>query len=274
MDRIAAFHESQHVLVVILTYFMLCATAIVHNAISVLQGVVVYRNRPETTEFLQAWRLSMLSPETARRQLDDQGSFMDVLATQSWAVKHNNGVFKRDASDEHVVLAGPSGTLKVCLCAIPLAPKQCPALALAKYAMCTPVPCGDAQTTTCHCIKMLATHMPVQVFVLPTVHFPSGKTLFDYHLPSKYGSAPYAVHATFQRYNNAGKRSRFRELGVLRPLFIYVYILHSVVRTVGLHLLCLRSEEAFDDLKRRCPPWRHACCTPVLCSAMNNDLLD
>ena len=39
--------------------------------------------------------------------------------------------------------------------------------------------------------------------------------MFDYHLPAKYGTVPYAVHGTYQRYNNPGKRARFRELGAL-----------------------------------------------------------
>ena len=35
--------------------------------------------------------------------------------------------------------------------------------------------------------------------------------MFYSHLPQKYGIQPFVVHATFQRYNNNGKRSRFRE---------------------------------------------------------------
>lgn len=35
--------------------------------------------------------------------------------------------------------------------------------------------------------------------------------MFFSHLPTKYGLHPYVVHATFQRYNNHGKVSRFRE---------------------------------------------------------------
>jgi hypothetical protein len=35
--------------------------------------------------------------------------------------------------------------------------------------------------------------------------------MFYSHLPEKYGLTPYAVHATFQRYNNNGKQARFRE---------------------------------------------------------------
>jgi hypothetical protein len=58
-------------------------------------------------------------------------------------------------------------------------------------------------------------HSCLQTVVLPTVVFPGGKTLFEYHLPEKYGTHPYAIHATFQRYNNPGKRSRFREVGAL-----------------------------------------------------------
>jgi hypothetical protein len=37
--------------------------------------------------------------------------------------------------------------------------------------------------------------------------------MFYSHLPQAYGSVPYTVHATFQRYNNAGKIARFREAG-------------------------------------------------------------
>jgi hypothetical protein len=40
-----------------------------------------------------------------------------------------------------------------------------------------------------------------------------GKTAFYSHLPAVYGLMPYVVHATFQRYNNAGKVARFREAG-------------------------------------------------------------
>jgi hypothetical protein len=53
----------------------------------------------------------------------------------------------------------------------------------------------------------------VQVLVLSSALFPGGKTLYDYHLPEKYGTHPYAIHATYQRYNNHGKRARFRESG-------------------------------------------------------------
>jgi hypothetical protein len=76
-------------------------------------GVVVYRNRPETSAFLEAWRQSMMSPNTRERQLDDQGSFMDVLATTSLAVREGHGIFPRDPQDENVMLAGPEGSLKV-----------------------------------------------------------------------------------------------------------------------------------------------------------------
>lgn len=55
----------------------------------------------------------------------------------------------------------------------------------------------------------------VQTVILPTVVVAGGKTMFDYHLPAKYGTVPYAVHGTYQRYNNPGKRARFRELGAL-----------------------------------------------------------
>jgi hypothetical protein len=37
--------------------------------------------------------------------------------------------------------------------------------------------------------------------------------MFYAHLPQAYGMTPYVVHATFQRYNNAGKVARFREAG-------------------------------------------------------------
>lgn len=37
--------------------------------------------------------------------------------------------------------------------------------------------------------------------------------MFYAHLPYGYGMVPYVVHATFQRFNNAGKVARFRELG-------------------------------------------------------------
>ena len=114
----------------------------------------------------------MQDPNTLKRQLDDQGSFMDILAGRAPTVLHGNGTFARDPADQRVLLAGPSGKLKIT--------------------------------------------------VLPTVLFPGGKTLFDYHLSAKHGTEPYAVHGTFQRYNNAGKRARFREIGAhlerLRPL--------------------------------------------------------
>lgn len=58
----------------------------------------------------------------------------------------------------------------------------------------------------------------MQTVVLPGMLFPGGKAYFDYRLHAKYGTHPYAIHATFQRYNNAGKRSRFREAGVPLPL--------------------------------------------------------
>lgn len=37
--------------------------------------------------------------------------------------------------------------------------------------------------------------------------------MFYAHLPDAYGMTPYVVHSTFQRYNNAGKVARFREMG-------------------------------------------------------------
>jgi hypothetical protein len=37
--------------------------------------------------------------------------------------------------------------------------------------------------------------------------------MFYSRLPEKYAIRPYAVHATFQRYNNNGKVARFREAG-------------------------------------------------------------
>lgn len=126
-------------------------------------GVTVYRKHSETESFLRAWRDMMQDPTTLTRQLDDQGSFMDVLAGRAPAVTRGNGTFARDSADERVLLAGLSGQLKIT--------------------------------------------------VLPTILFPGGKTLFDYHLPEKHGTQPYAVHGTFQRYNNAGKRARFREIG-------------------------------------------------------------
>ena len=51
--------------------------------------------------------------------------------------------------------------------------------------------------------------------MLPAILFPGGKAFFDYRLHAKYGTHPYAIHATFQRYNNPGKRARFREAGPL-----------------------------------------------------------
>ena len=51
--------------------------------------------------------------------------------------------------------------------------------------------------------------------------FPGGKTYFDYHLSAKYGTHPYVIHGTFQRYNNPGKKSRFREAGALSPLHAF-----------------------------------------------------
>jgi hypothetical protein len=49
--------------------------------------------------------------------------------------------------------------------------------------------------------------------------FPGGKVYFDYRLHDKYGTHPYAIHATYQRYNNPGKRSRFREAGTDPPAY-------------------------------------------------------
>lgn len=82
----------------------------------------------------------------------------------------------------------------------------------------------------------------VKLMVLPSALFAGGKTMFYSHLPQKYGTEPYVVHATFQRYNNNGKRARFRESHayLLDPpayysegtFLVYENLVHDFMRAV------------------------------------------
>ena len=56
----------------------------------------------------------MLDPKTLEDHLDDQRSFMKVLAGQAPALQPGgNGIFPRDSADQRVFLAGPRGDVKV-----------------------------------------------------------------------------------------------------------------------------------------------------------------
>ena len=52
---------------------------------------------------------------------------------------------------------------------------------------------------------------------LPVADFPNGHVAFVQRSPWAGGAVPFAIHATFQRYNLEGKRARFRRVLSVLP---------------------------------------------------------
>lgn len=55
-----------------------------------------------------------------------------------------------------------------------------------------------------------AAEFDLKLHPLPSLLFANGHVAFVQRSPFENGSHPYAIHATFQRFNLQGKRSRFR----------------------------------------------------------------
>jgi len=156
-------------------------------------GVTVWRNRARTRAFARAWSAQMDQNELHAKGVDDQWSF-NVLMTSEAEHRPKRFPLRRSELDPRVLYTAPGDAVRLMVL-----PSAVFAGALSWRA-------------AAHTLMLRCTSARLKSPDLTsTAHSSGGKTAFYSHLPEKYGLQPYVIHATFQRYNNNGKRSRFRE---------------------------------------------------------------
>lgn len=71
----------------------------------------------------------------------------------------------------------------------------------------------------------------VKLHPLPSMLFANGHVAFIQRNPFRNGAEPYAIHATFQRYNLEGKRSRLRCASQIAILIVMFKLNFSSLRS-------------------------------------------